>query len=71
MLPPHSSIVLAQLIIIGLLDATYTAFRVPIAFALPFDLNPASFRWIAVEIAGTMLARARSGLDWAYTSTSC
>lgn len=54
MLPPHSVVVLVQLITIGLLDATYTAFKVPISFALPLNLSPSSFSCIFDEVAGTV-----------------
>ena len=52
MLPPHSIIVLLQMVIIGLLDATFTAFKVPISFALALDLNPRSPSCIMDELAG-------------------
>lgn len=56
MLPPHSIIVLMQLLTVGLLDATYTAFKVPISFALPLRLNPGSASCIFDEAAGKLLS---------------
>ena len=52
MLPPHSTVVLVQLLAIGLLDATYTAFKVPISFALPYNLRPSSVNCIVDELTG-------------------
>ena len=52
MLLPNSTAVLVQLLTIGLLDATYTAFKVPISFALPYSLHPYSVSCIIDELAG-------------------
>lgn len=71
MLPPHSAIVLVMLLTMGLLDATYTAFKVPIAFALPFNLSPSSANCVIDEVAGGSSPRNAAAVSQRRLYISC